>query len=49
MVINNDNTNNGRNENNHFRPVVQISQKTPNPSKIPHPSLPLKKTKNLNS
>jgi hypothetical protein len=34
LVINNDNTNNGRYENNHFRPVVPKSiPKTPNPSK----------------
>jgi hypothetical protein len=29
MVINNDNINNGRYENNHFRPVVLITQKNP--------------------
>jgi hypothetical protein len=43
MVINNDNTNNGRYEKNHFRPVVLTSQKLLTHPKIPHPFLPLKK------
>jgi hypothetical protein len=38
IVINNDNTNNGRYENNHFRfrPVVLKPKKTLNPFEIPH-------------
>jgi hypothetical protein len=42
LVINNDNTNNGRYENNHFRPVVSTSQKLLTHPKMPHPSLLLK-------